>query len=202
MSLVVRIALLRRRPQRWGPRLAEALVTRSHQMSGLPGGTARRAAAAQEAVALCRRLAADRPDRHRVDLARALVARVSVPDAQPMVEAIDQLREAIGYVEDPPDRPALVVLAAARGGLAGNLRARGGVPSGAGPDTALRAAGEAVGRRRKQVPARPGELAAALRVHGQLLLRSLRNLAGALAGRGRADEAGTLTAEAETLAPE
>ncbi|MGY0003621.1 hypothetical protein [Micromonospora sp. I033] len=124
MSLVVRIALLRplarRRPLRWGPRLAEALVTRSQLVSGLPGGTARRAAAAEEAVALCRRLVADRPDRHRVDLARALVARVGVPDAQPMAEAVDQLREAIGYVEDPPDRAALVVLAAARGLLASN----------------------------------------------------------------------------------
>ncbi|MFC0028488.1 hypothetical protein ACFFMM_02995 [Micromonospora chaiyaphumensis] len=306
MSLVVRIALLRplarRRPLRWGPRLAEALVTRSQLVSGLPGGTARRRAAAEEAVALCRRLAADRPDRHRADLARALVARVGVPDAQPMAEAIDQLREAIGYVEDPPDRAALVVLAAARGGLAGNLSARGDVREAltlalraratwdaaapldgwdrmrrvrtllvlgdcratlgrpepalavrqeawdafralsrwqrlrwhavgafaatdlAGslaatghardalallhasredremlrivqpargraltaqallveaecraelgePDAALRAAGEAVDRRREQEPARPGELAAALRVHGELLLR-------------------------------
>ncbi|MEW2327184.1 tetratricopeptide repeat protein [Micromonospora chersina] len=129
MSLVVRIALLRplarHRPLRWGPRLAEALVTRSHQVSGLPGGTARRAAAAEEAVALCRRLAADRPERHRVDLARALVARVGVSDAQPLAEAVDQLREAIGYVEDPPDRTALVVLAAARGLLAVNLSMRG-----------------------------------------------------------------------------
>ncbi|QGN50318.1 tetratricopeptide repeat protein [Micromonospora sp. WMMC415] len=90
-------------------------------MSGLPGGTTRRAAAAEEAVALCRRLAADRPNPHRVDLARALVARAAVPDAQSAAEAIEQLREAIGYVADPPDRAALVVLAAARERLAANL---------------------------------------------------------------------------------
>ncbi|WNM40703.1 hypothetical protein RMN56_04965 [Micromonospora halotolerans] len=129
MSLVVRIALLRplarRRPLRWGPRLAEALVTRSQVVSGLPGGAARRLAAAEEAVALCRRLAADRPDRHRADLARALVARVGMPDLQLATEAVDQLREAIGYVEDPPDRAGLVVLAAARGLLASNLSVLG-----------------------------------------------------------------------------
>jgi tetratricopeptide (TPR) repeat protein len=129
MSLVVRIALLRplarRRPLRWGPRLAEALITRSQYLSGLPGSTARRAAAAQEAVALCRRLAADRPDRHRVDLARALAARVGVPDQQPVSEAIDQLEEALGYVDDPADRAALVVLATARQLLAANLTVLG-----------------------------------------------------------------------------
>ncbi|MFI6228015.1 tetratricopeptide repeat protein [Micromonospora echinospora] len=129
MSLVVRIALLRplarRRPLGWGPRLAEALITRSQYLSGLPGSAARRAAAAQEALALCRRLAADRPDRHRVDLARALVARVGIPDQQPIGEAIDQLEEAIGYVADATDRAALVVLATARQLLAANLTVLG-----------------------------------------------------------------------------
>ncbi|GLY24552.1 tetratricopeptide repeat protein [Micromonospora sp. NBRC 101691] len=129
MSLVVRIALLRplarRRPLGWGPRLAEALITRSQYLNGLPGSTARRAAAAQEALALCRRLAAARPDRHRVDLARALVARVGIPDQQPVGEAIDQLEEAIGYVDDPADRAALVVLATARQLLAANLNVLG-----------------------------------------------------------------------------
>ncbi|MFB9542307.1 hypothetical protein [Micromonospora sagamiensis] len=45
MSLVVRIALLRplarRRPLRRGPRLTEALVTRSHHLSVLPGARLR-----------------------------------------------------------------------------------------------------------------------------------------------------------------
>ncbi|MFE0590495.1 tetratricopeptide repeat protein [Micromonospora echinospora] len=129
MSLVVRIALLRplarRRPLGWGPRLAEALITRSQYLSGLPGSAARCAAAADEALALCRRLAADRPDLHRVDLARALVARVAVPDQQPIGEAIDQLEEALGYVDDPADRAALVVLATARQLLAANLNLLG-----------------------------------------------------------------------------
>ncbi|MFG2108207.1 tetratricopeptide repeat protein [Micromonospora chersina] len=131
MSLVVRIALLRPLarlgPHRWGPRMAEALVTRSHQVSGLPGSTVRRTAAAEEAVALCRRLAAERPDQHRVALARALVARAAAPDIAPATEAVDQLHEAIGYVEDAEDRSALVVLATARGLLALNLYQSGEV---------------------------------------------------------------------------
>ncbi|WP_433285899.1 tetratricopeptide repeat protein [Micromonospora sp. CA-244673] len=131
MSLVARIAMLRPlarfRPHRWGPRLAEVLVTRSHLVSGLPGSTVRRTAAAEEAVALCRRLVAERPDQHRVALARALVARAAAPDAAPVTEAIDQLQEAIGYVEDADDRSALVVLATARGLLALNLHQCGEV---------------------------------------------------------------------------
>ncbi|GAA3743603.1 tetratricopeptide repeat protein [Micromonospora maritima] len=122
MSLVIRIALLRPLtrldPDRWGPRLAEALVTRSHQVSGLPGSTSRRTAAAQEALALCRRLAARRPDQHRVALARALVARAAAPDVVPVAEASDYLREAIGYVEDVEGGSELMVLATARGLLA------------------------------------------------------------------------------------
>ncbi|SCL20152.1 hypothetical protein [Micromonospora inyonensis] len=54
MPLVVRIALPRppagRRPPRRGPRLTEALITRSHHLSVLPGATARRAAAAPVAL--------------------------------------------------------------------------------------------------------------------------------------------------------
>ncbi|RKN49401.1 tetratricopeptide repeat protein [Micromonospora endolithica] len=131
MSLVVRIALLRPlariRPRRWGPPLVEALVTRSHLVSGLPGGTARRAAAAEEAVAWGRRLVAAHPERHRVALARALVAQAGVPDDRPMADAVAQLTEAIGYVEDVPDRAALVALATARGLLARNRHATGDV---------------------------------------------------------------------------
>ncbi len=131
MSVMVRIALLRPMarlgPHRWGPRLAEVLITRSQMVSGLPGSTARRTAAAEEAVTLCRRLAAERPDQHRVALARALVARAAAPDTVPVAEAIGQLREAIGYVEDTDDRPELVVLATARGLLALNLHLCGEV---------------------------------------------------------------------------
>nr|WP_181726742.1 hypothetical protein [Micromonospora provocatoris] len=87
MSVMVRIALLRPMarlgPHRWGPRLAEVLVTRSQVVSGLPGSTARRTAAAEEAVTLCRRLAAERPDQRRVALARALVARAPRPTPSP-----------------------------------------------------------------------------------------------------------------------
>ncbi|SCL58858.1 tetratricopeptide repeat protein [Micromonospora chersina] len=153
MSLVVRIALLRPLarlgPHRWGPRLAEALVTRSHQMSGLPGSTGRRTAAAEEAVALCRRLAAERPDQHRVTLARALVARAAAPDTAPATEAIDQLQEAIGYVEDADDRPALVVLASARGLLALNLHLCGEVREALTLALRARATWDACGRLRR-----------------------------------------------------
>ncbi|MCZ7439307.1 tetratricopeptide repeat protein [Micromonospora sp. WMMC241] len=129
MSLVVRIALLRPLarlgPHLWGPRLAEVLVTRSHRVNTLPGSPVRRTAAAEEALTLCRRLAAERPGRHRVALARALTARADAPDTTPA--AIDQLREAVGYVEDTDDRSALAVLATARGLLAANLHRRGEV---------------------------------------------------------------------------
>ncbi|MEU5828615.1 tetratricopeptide repeat protein [Micromonospora tulbaghiae] len=118
MSVVVRIALLRPMarldPAGWGPRLAEALITRSQVVSGLRGGTARRTAAAEEAVALCRRLVAERPDRHRTALARALVARAGVPDVRPTTAVIAELTEAIGYVEKSSDRLGLVALATAR----------------------------------------------------------------------------------------
>ncbi|MBQ1071053.1 tetratricopeptide repeat protein, partial [Micromonospora sp. D75] len=118
MSVVVRIALLRPMarldPVGWGPRLAEALITRSQVVSGLRGGMARRTAAADEAVALCRRLVAERPDRHRTALARALVARAGVPDVRPTPAVIAELTEAIGYVEGSSDRLGLVALATAR----------------------------------------------------------------------------------------
>ncbi|MFG3681479.1 hypothetical protein ACGF5H_15370 [Micromonospora chalcea] len=118
MSVVVRIALLRPLarldPLGWGPRLAEALITRSQVVSGLRGGTGRRAAAADEAVTLCRRLAAERPDRHRTALARALVVRAGVPDVRPATVVIAELTEAIGYVGQASDRLGLVALATAR----------------------------------------------------------------------------------------
>ncbi|MEU4791022.1 tetratricopeptide repeat protein [Micromonospora tulbaghiae] len=118
MSVVVRIALLRPMarldPLGWGPRLAETLITRSQVVSGLRGGTARRTAAADEAVALCRRLVAERPDRHRTALARALVARAGVPDVRPTTAVVAELTEAIGYIEGSSDRLGLVALATAR----------------------------------------------------------------------------------------
>ncbi|MCZ7425295.1 tetratricopeptide repeat protein [Micromonospora sp. WMMA1949] len=118
MSVVVRIALLRPMarldPVDWGPRLAEALITRSQVVSALRGGTARRTAAADEAVALCRRLVADPADRHRTTLARALVARAGVPDVRPTTVVTAELTEAIGYVEGSSDRLGLVALATAR----------------------------------------------------------------------------------------
>ncbi|MBQ1045992.1 hypothetical protein KBX03_26165 [Micromonospora sp. C72] len=124
MWVVVRITLLRPLarldPLGWGPRLAEALVTRSQVVSGLPGGTARRTAAAEEAVALCRRLAAERPEQTRTVLARALVARAGVPDVRPTTAVAAELAEAIGYVEQASDRPGLVALATARTLLARN----------------------------------------------------------------------------------
>ncbi|MFU8871097.1 tetratricopeptide repeat protein [Micromonospora sp. SL4-19] len=125
----VRIALLRRlarhAPLRYEPRLAEALVTRSQQVSIRPTFIARRAAAAEEAVALYRRLDGDQPGRHRVGLARALVAQAAIPDDHTVASAIAQGREAIGYVEDTDDREALVVLAEARRLVAASLHFTG-----------------------------------------------------------------------------
>ncbi|MEU5786994.1 hypothetical protein ABZ754_04595 [Micromonospora purpureochromogenes] len=84
MSPTVRIALLRRlarrRPLRFGPPLAEALVTRSQHVGSRASATARRTAAADEAVARYRRLDRQQPGRHRTGLARALVAQAAVPD--------------------------------------------------------------------------------------------------------------------------
>ncbi|SCG62564.1 tetratricopeptide repeat protein [Micromonospora humi] len=189
MSLVVRIALLRPLarlgPQRWGPGLAEVLVTRSHQVSGLPGSDARRAAAAREAVVLCRRLAAERPDQHRVALARALTARAVAPDGAPATEAIDQLREAIGYVEDTDDRSALVVLATARGLLALNLHLRGEVRE------ALRLALRARSTWRACGPLRPMER--------MRLARALLTIGDVKEALGRTEEANTVRREALEL---
>ncbi|MEU8167979.1 hypothetical protein AB0B97_15920 [Micromonospora sp. NPDC049004] len=118
MSLAVRITLLRQLTRvdlaRFGPRLAEALVTRSHQVKIRRSFVPRRTAAADEAVALYRRLVQDRPGRHEVGLARALVAQGSVPDDRTVGSAIAQGREAIGYVENATNRDGLVVLAAAQ----------------------------------------------------------------------------------------
>ncbi|MBM0259792.1 hypothetical protein, partial [Micromonospora sp. 4G55] len=65
MSPAVRIALLRplarRHPLRYGPRLAEALVTRSHQVKISARSVPARTAAAAEAVTLRRRLEAEQP---------------------------------------------------------------------------------------------------------------------------------------------
>ncbi|MEU4716772.1 hypothetical protein AB0F73_24405 [Micromonospora purpureochromogenes] len=118
MSTAVRIALLRplarRHPLRYGPRLAEALVTRSHQVKASARSVPRRTAAAAEAVTLRRRLEAEQPGRHRVGLARALVAQAAVPDDPTVAAALAQCEEAIGYVEDATDRASRVVLAEAR----------------------------------------------------------------------------------------
>ncbi|MEU8260677.1 tetratricopeptide repeat protein [Micromonospora sp. NPDC048999] len=129
MPLGVRIALLRRlarhAPLRYDPRLAEALVTRSQQVSIRPTFTARRTAAAEEAVELYRRLESDHPGRHRVGLARALIAQAAVPDDRTLATAIAQGREAISNVEDTDDREALVVLAEARRLVAASLHSIG-----------------------------------------------------------------------------
>ncbi|MEH1168884.1 hypothetical protein V6V47_26205 [Micromonospora sp. CPCC 205539] len=125
MSLAVRIALRRRLAHldvdRFGPGLAEALVTRSQQVKIRRSFVLRRTAAADEAVALYRRLIQDQPGRHEVGLARALVAQASVPDDRTLSSALEQGREAIGYVEDVTGRDGLVVLAAARLMMAGQL---------------------------------------------------------------------------------
>ncbi|WP_346122644.1 tetratricopeptide repeat protein [Micromonospora coerulea] len=155
MSLAVRIALLRplarHDPLRYGPRLAEALVTRSHQVSGLPGSTARRTASAEEAVALYRRLERDQPGRHLAGLARALVAQATVPDGHTVASAMAQGREAIGYVQDAGDREALLVLAEARRLVATSLHATGAVRE------ALRLALSAQATWRRCAPVRAAE---------------------------------------------
>ncbi|MFC8619510.1 hypothetical protein ACFT9M_24250 [Micromonospora purpureochromogenes] len=118
MSTAVRIALLRplarRHPVRYGPRLAEALVTRSQQVNGSARSVSRRTAAAAEAVTLRRRLEAEQPGGHRAGLARALVAQAAVPDDRTVATALAQCEEAIGYVEDATDRASRIVLAEAR----------------------------------------------------------------------------------------
>ncbi|MGC4814145.1 hypothetical protein ACLQ29_26735 [Micromonospora sp. DT228] len=118
MLLAVRVTLLRRLARvdltRFGPKLAEALVTRSQQVKILRSVVSRRTAAADEAVALYRRLVQDRRGRHEVGLARALVAQGSIPDDRTIASALALGREAIGYVEDATDRDGLVVLATAR----------------------------------------------------------------------------------------
>ncbi|MEW1586142.1 hypothetical protein AB0283_11910 [Micromonospora vinacea] len=127
MSLAVRITLLRQLTRvdlaRFGPKLAEALVTRSHQVKIRRSFVARRTAAADEAVALYRRLVQVRPGRHEVGLARALVAQGSIPDDRTVESALAQGREAIGYVENATDRDGLVVLAAAQLMMATHLQA-------------------------------------------------------------------------------
>ncbi|MGC4876571.1 hypothetical protein ACLQ26_09965 [Micromonospora sp. DT43] len=118
MLLAVRSTLLRQLtrvdPARFGPKLAEALVTRSQQVKIRRSFVPRRTAAADEAVALYRRLVQTRPGRHEVGLARALVAQGSVPDDRTVASALAQGREAIGYVENTTDRNGLVVLASAQ----------------------------------------------------------------------------------------
>ncbi|WBC09877.1 tetratricopeptide repeat protein [Micromonospora sp. WMMA1947] len=189
MSVMVRIALLRPMvrlgPHRWGPRLAEVLLTRSQMVSGLPGSTARRTAAAEEAVTLCRRLAAERPDQHRVALARALVARAAAPDTVPVAEAIGQLREAIAYVEDTDDRSELVVLATARGLLALNLHLCGEVRE------ALRQALRARATWRACGALRPPER--------MRLARALLAIGDGKESLGRTEEANTVRREALEL---
>ncbi|MFI6268621.1 hypothetical protein [Micromonospora zamorensis] len=122
----VRVTLLRQLSRidlpRFGPMLAEALVTRSHQVKIRRSFVSRRTAAADEAVTLYRRLVQDRPGRHEVGLARALVAQGSVPDDRTIESALAQGREAIGYVENATDRDGLVVLAAAQLMVAMQLR--------------------------------------------------------------------------------
>ncbi|MDG4837177.1 hypothetical protein O7631_11685 [Micromonospora sp. WMMD967] len=134
MPLAVRVVLLRQLSRvdlaRFGPKLAEALVTRSQQVRIRRSFVRRRTAAADEAVALYRRLVHDRPGRHQVGLARALVAQASVPDDRAMTSALAQGREAIGYVEDTTDRDGLAVLAAAQLMMAMHLQAEA-------PDDAL-----------------------------------------------------------------
>ncbi|WP_433553057.1 hypothetical protein ACQP08_06730 [Micromonospora zamorensis] len=126
MSLAVRVTLLRLLTRidlaRFGPKLAKALVTRSQQVKIRRSFVLRRTAAADEAVALYRRLVQDRPGRHEVGLARALVAQGSVPDNRTVASALAQGREAIGYVENATDRHGLVVLAAAQLMVAMQLR--------------------------------------------------------------------------------
>ncbi|MDG4779601.1 hypothetical protein O7614_08085 [Micromonospora sp. WMMD961] len=116
--MATRVVLLRQLsrvdPARFGPTFAEALVTRSQQVKIRRNFVRRRTAAADEAVALYRRLVLDRPGRHEVGLARALVAQASVPDDRTMTSALAQGQEAIGYVEDATDRDGLVVLASAQ----------------------------------------------------------------------------------------
>ncbi|MGW5578756.1 hypothetical protein [Micromonospora chokoriensis] len=140
MLIAARIALLRQLsrvdPARFGPTLAEALVTRSQQVKIRRSFVRRRTAAADEAVALYRRLVRDRPARHEVGLARALVAQASVPDDRTVRSALEQGREAIGYVEDADDRDALAVLAAAQLMMAMHLQAEA-------PDDALTLAEQA-----------------------------------------------------------
>ncbi|MGC5021131.1 hypothetical protein [Micromonospora sp. DT47] len=129
MSPALRIALLRPlarpHPLRYGPRLAEALVTRSQQVKSSARSVPRRTAAAEEAVALYRRVDREQPGRHRAGLARALVARAAVPDDRTAAAALAQCEEAIGYVEGATDRASQVVLAEARR-LAATLLYRSG----------------------------------------------------------------------------
>ncbi|WP_444950239.1 hypothetical protein [Micromonospora ureilytica] len=126
MLFAVRVTLLRQLSRidlaRFGPRLAEALVTRSQQVKIRRSFVRRRTAAADEAVALYRRLVQNRPGRHEVGLARALVAQGSVPDDRTVESALAQGREAIGYVENATDRDGLVVLARAQLMVAMQLR--------------------------------------------------------------------------------
>ncbi|MGC4867240.1 hypothetical protein ACLQ3B_17625 [Micromonospora sp. DT53] len=127
MLLAVRVTLLRQLSRidlpRFGPRLAEVLVTRSQQVKIRRSFVSRRTAAADEAVALYRRLVQERPGRHEVGLARALVAQGSVPDDRTVESALAQGREAIGYVENATERDGLVVLAAAQLMMASQLHA-------------------------------------------------------------------------------
>ncbi|MGK5443941.1 tetratricopeptide repeat protein [Micromonospora sp. URMC 105] len=153
MSSTVRIALLRRlarrAPLRFGPRLAEALVTRSRHVGSrwTAAATARRTAAADEAVALYRRLDERQPGRHHTGLARALVAQAAVPDDRTAASAEAQCREAIGYVEDATDRDALLVLAEARRLAAVNLHACGAVREALPPALGARAIWRRIGPR-------------------------------------------------------
>ncbi len=121
MPPTIRIALLRplarRDVRRFGPALAGALITRAERM-GVRESSPRRAALADEAEALCRKLDRERPGRHQVLLARALVAQAAVPGGQPVATKAAKVAEAIGYVEDIDDRAAQAVLAAAQGLLA------------------------------------------------------------------------------------
>ncbi|SCF30871.1 hypothetical protein [Micromonospora chokoriensis] len=83
MPIAVRVALLRQLSRvdlaRFGPTLAEALVTRSQQVRIRRRFVRRRTAAADEAVALYRRLVHDRPGRHEVGRARARDVRTRPP---------------------------------------------------------------------------------------------------------------------------
>ncbi|PZG15903.1 hypothetical protein C1I95_18630 [Micromonospora craterilacus] len=126
MLLTVRIAALRpltrHHPLRYGRRLAEALVTRSQHSAT---ATTERTAAANEAVELYRRLDRDQPDRHRVGLARALVAQAAVPDDRTLSSTVALTCEAIDHLEDADDRAAVVVQAEARWLAAACLHATG-----------------------------------------------------------------------------